>query len=171
MESDNSNGAIRVALHGLAVNRGVDFAVPAGEPSRKFLQRVCVAAHRELGKGRYRASVIGTTVQVTHIDPADLAPAAAIPAAPPVPANDDDRDDAVPAGPSDDLLLTRKQAADYLKPWFPQGITAEQIRAFCNAGQGPAGVRNGRYVLHRVGALRAWAAGRLRPVIQEGRAA
>lgn len=169
MTSDSSNNAIRRALVGMIVGESTEFACPDGEHPRKFMMRACWLAHSIFGKGRYKSSTKDGTVRITYV-PAQAGVAQEAvgpiitPNSPPGAANDAACAPAAAVAPNDDKLLTRKQAVEFLAPWFPQGLTAEQLRAFCNTGRGPDAVRNGRYTLHRVGALRAWIAQRLQPV-------
>lgn len=131
------------------VGAGADFAAPPGGDMAAFRRRLCVLAHRAWGKGAYRTETLGSTVRVTRIEPI----AAAAP--PPPPAD---------PGPGPRTYLTREQAAAWLSPYFPGGLTAERLRGFSARGTGPRYLRNGRTPLYTPEDLAAWIRARLRPV-------
>lgn len=164
MADDISNVQVRNRLIDLPPGASIVLDVPAGEALRKFSVRVACQTHVIFGRGNYRTTTAGGKVEVTRVSKPSAQLAAKAKAVPQAAANDDQRAIAPLPATDDDKLLTRKQAVEFLAPWFPQGLSVEQLRAFCHTGRGPAGFKNGRYVLHRVGDLRSWIAERLQPL-------
>lgn len=125
---------VKATLSQLAIGEHADFPLREAEEPRRGMARVGYHAHTAFGKGNYRLERVRTQVRIHRL------------------------------APPDDNFLTRKQALVFLRPWFPQGLSYGHFARLCQQGAGPTGERNGKSVLFRRSALRAWAEGRLQPI-------
>lgn len=125
---------IKERLSQLAIGDHADFPLRDHEEPRRGMARVGYHAHMTFGKGNYRLESVRKLVRIQRL------------------------------APPEDTLLTRKQALVFLRPWFPQGLSYGHFARLCQQGAGPAGERNGKSVLFRRSALRAWAEARLQPI-------
>lgn len=145
--------SLKAAVEAMAPGEVRTFRVAAGEGVLALRRHLGTTAHRAWGQGSYRTTVSADAVTLRRLE----RPVRTPPPAAPLPHAVGKVHTAASA------FLTREQAAAWLAPYFPGGITAEQLRRHAARHTGPRHYRNGKVALYTPEDLAAWVQARIRP--------